>query len=78
MILIIKRETLDNPLHNEHSIFTDYAELSLVSDVSLSEFYIKCTKCTSAFENEYDLQCHTETIFFRNFWPKRKLVGTQC
>ena len=25
-------ETLDNHLHNEHSIFTDYAELSLASD----------------------------------------------
>ena len=25
-------ETLDNHLHNEHSILTDYAELSLASD----------------------------------------------
>ena len=57
-----QQETLDNHLHNEHSRFTDYSELSLASDGSLSELYIKYTKCTSAFENDYDLQRHIETI----------------
>ena len=57
-----QQETLDNHLHNEHSRFTDYSELSLASDGSHSELYIKCIKCTSAFEYDSELQCHMETI----------------
>ena len=69
-----QQETLDNHLHNEHCRFTDNSEFSLASDGSLSELYIKCTKCTSAFENEYDLQRHTETIHNDNT-RKRKYSG---
>ena len=57
-----QQETLDNHFHNEHSRFIDFVELSLACDGSPSKLYIKCTNCTSLFENEYGLQRHTESI----------------